>query len=139
MIYKNKIWSINLAGFLVFIIDRYVKHLLILKDLIYKNKNIAFGLAINETLLYALIGIILFFLIFLLVKSYQKKNIFFVLALTLITLGASSNLLDRILYGYIIDFINISYFSIFNLADVMIVVGAGLIVIKALKRGGSKI
>ena len=45
------------------------------------------------------------------------------LGLSLIILGALSNLLDRLIFGYVIDYINIFIWPVFNLADAMIVVG----------------
>ncbi|MBU1778489.1 signal peptidase II, partial [Patescibacteria group bacterium] len=40
-----------------------------------------------------------------------------------IIFGAISNLTDRLEYGYVIDYFSLKYFTIFNLADVMIVIG----------------
>lgn len=129
MLYKYKLFLVNLVGLIFFISDRYIKYLLKSRETFYKNKDIAFGLSINNVLLYALIGIILFSLIFLLIRAYQKKDIFFIFSFNLIILGGLSNLLDRYLYGYIVDFINFPYFSIFNIADIMIVGGAILFIL----------
>jgi len=49
------------------------------------------------------------------------------LAYWLVILGAGSNLLDRFKYGAVIDFIDFKIWPVFNLADVMIVVGLGLL------------
>lgn len=43
--------------------------------------------------------------------------------------GALGNLVDRLRVGHVIDFIDVHFWPIFNLADVGIVVGAGLLVI----------
>ena len=49
--------------------------------------------------------------------------------------GAIGNFIDRIVYGYVIDFIDIDIFGwnypIFNLADMFIVVGVILVMIDA--------
>jgi signal peptidase II len=45
------------------------------------------------------------------------------LALWLIFLGAASNLLDRLSGGYVVDYLDLKYFTVFNGADVMITVG----------------
>ncbi len=54
--------------------------------------------------------------------------------LALILGGASSNLLDRIRFGQVVDFLDVYYRSYhwptFNLADSAIVVGAGLLIIE---------
>jgi signal peptidase II len=52
--------------------------------------------------------------------------------LLFIIFGAISNLVDRLKFGYVIDYIDIKYFTVFNLADIMIVVGCSVIVLPAL-------
>jgi signal peptidase II len=58
------------------------------------------------------------------------------IALSLILGGAIGNLVDRVLYGYVIDFIDVYYhtwhFPTFNLADSAITLGAGLLILDAL-------
>jgi signal peptidase II len=58
------------------------------------------------------------------------------LALALILGGAAGNLIDRVVYGYVIDFIDLYYgnwhWPVFNLADSAITLGAGLLVLDAI-------
>lgn len=45
--------------------------------------------------------------------------------------GGISNLLDRVFRGYVVDYIDINYlikYPIFNLADILIVIGVLLII-----------
>lgn len=68
-------------------------------------------------------AIVLTAFIFLLFKYYNK---FLLLnGFLLIILGGASNLFDRLYYGYVVDFIKISIlpFSIFNIADILIILG----------------
>lgn len=62
----------------------------------------------------------------------HSSEIIFSLALSLILGGALGNLIDRIAYGYVIDFLvfhwNEHYFPAFNLADSAITFGAGLMI-----------
>ena len=44
--------------------------------------------------------------------------------LLFVILGATSNLYDRFKYGAVIDYLDLKYFSVFNLADVLICLGA---------------
>ena len=58
------------------------------------------------------------------------------LALALILGGAIGNLIDRLVYGYVIDFLDVYYadwhYPTFNLADSAIFVGACLLILDAL-------
>lgn len=62
----------------------------------------------------------------------HSREIIFSLALSLILGGALGNLIDRIAYGYVIDFLafhwNEHYFPAFNLADSAITCGAILMI-----------
>ncbi|MFV1973299.1 MAG: signal peptidase II, partial [Thiohalobacterales bacterium] len=57
------------------------------------------------------------------------------LALSLILGGALGNLIDRVVYGYVIDFIDLYYgdwhWPVFNVADSAITVGASLLILDA--------
>jgi len=57
------------------------------------------------------------------------------LALSLVLGGAVGNLIDRVLYGYVIDFIDVYYASwhwpTFNVADSAITAGAALLLLDA--------
>lgn len=91
-----------------------------------KNYNIAFSLPINGPWLLPIIFLITISLIILVIKIiYQEKKVSFsAVFLTFIVFGAISNMIDRLLYGYVIDYLAIKKFSILNLADVMISLGA---------------
>jgi len=61
----------------------------------------------------------------------------FALALSLILGGALGNLIDRIAYGYVVDFLAFHwdehYFPAFNIADSAITVGATLLILDSLR------
>jgi len=77
------------------------------------------------------------FIIWLLHRHRGQRR--FSLALTVILGGAIGNLIDRSLHGYVVDFLLFYwrdwYFPAFNLADVGISGGAGLLIIDELLRG----
>jgi signal peptidase II len=54
--------------------------------------------------------------------------------LILIFSGAISNLIDRLYFGCVIDFINLKVWPIFNLADIFICVGVFFLIIKFYKK-----
>jgi signal peptidase II len=57
------------------------------------------------------------------------------LGVALFVAGGASNLLDRITYGRVIDFMNVGFgplrTGVFNVADMAIMLGAGILVIEA--------
>ena len=62
----------------------------------------------------------------------------FSFALALILGGALGNVIDRVLHGYVIDFVQVHwrdwYFPSFNVADSAITVGAALLILDELRR-----
>lgn len=54
--------------------------------------------------------------------------------------GAAGNLLDRLVYGAVVDYVKLLFidFPVFNLADLCILLGAGLMVIEALRNPEGK-
>ena len=92
------------------------------------NTGIGFGLlSYNTSFIYnsitALIGFVIIFMIYLLIKSSLIEKFFF----TLVVGGALGNFYDRLIFYAVPDFIDIHYKSFhwftFNLADIFITVG----------------
>ncbi len=86
------------------------------------NPGIAFSLPLHNFLTIFLTVLTLIFFVYLLT---QTKNFSARFGLLLTIFGAVSNLLDRVFYQHTIDYLQV-YISVFNLADVLIVVGVGL-------------
>ena len=91
-----------------------------------ENTGIAFGL--NEGNLKNIIisSIIILFMIKYLFTQKKFINKITLTTVSLIIAGGISNIIDRIFRGGVIDFIKISNFPIFNLADVCIIIGCVL-------------
>jgi len=81
------------------------------------------------------LGVSLILIIWLYHARY-KNTIWEMLGITLILGGAWGNLIDRVLLGYVVDFIQLHwqnwYFPTFNVADSAITLGAGLLMIDSL-------
>lgn len=86
-----------------------------------KNLYIAFSFNILIDPIFVIIPIIIILLACIVGNWYRLRPE--VPALILISVGALSNLYDRIMYGYVIDYLDLRYFTIFNLADMMITAG----------------
>jgi signal peptidase II len=117
----------------LFILDRvskiYVIHQPYLSQLSggwlvpHLNQNIAFSLPMLDFIIYPLVVIILVFLVKFWLRSFKKKEVL-VWPWGLLIIGAFSNLLDRISYGAIIDFINLPWLAVLNIADIYISLSA---------------
>ncbi|MFH1226001.1 MAG: signal peptidase II [bacterium] len=90
---------------------------------LYRNSYIAFGWHLPEPLLLGLIIIILFGLGWLFIRAYQHQDFGLAFWLGLVIVGALSNLIDRLIYGQVIDFIEVPGWSVFNFADIFIIAG----------------
>lgn len=120
-----------------FILDRLIKNILFIKGNFLFLKftfNPYFFFFLQNKILFFPLMIIFFLLFFFLVKSYQNKEFFNFLFLSLIIIGGISNLLDRIFYGFVIDYFNFFSLFTFNLSDIMIFLGVIILVTKLLTR-----
>jgi signal peptidase II len=57
--------------------------------------------------------------------------------LGLVVGGAAANVAERLRFGYVIDYLDVHVWPVFNVADSAVVVGAGLLVWALLRTGGS--
>lgn len=64
---------------------------------------------------------------------FRISSLEFRISVILIASGAISNMIDRLYFGCVIDFIDFHFWPVFNLADVYITVGAIIILAKTLK------
>ena len=87
------------------------------------NRGVAFGIPIPTILSITISTTILLVLIYIITKNGYIQSLNAKIGVGLVILGANSNLLDKINHQAIIDFITISFFPIFNLADLYIVAG----------------
>ena len=105
------------------------------------NKGAAFSFLAAESgwqrYLFTGLGIAAAFVIVYLLKRHAGQRLF-CWALALILGGAVGNVIDRLLYGHVIDFLDFHlsswHFPAFNFADSAICVGAILFVLDELRR-----
>lgn len=85
------------------------------------NYGMAFGLSLPTWSIYAIIVAVLAVGAWLVVKNKLWRDHWHLTGLALLLSGAIGNLIDRVRFGYVIDFIKIYWWPTFNLADVFIV------------------
>lgn len=90
------------------------------------NSGAAFGILKNQTILFVITSLISIILIYINLAK-EKKNTIYSLSLALILSGALGNLIDRLRFGYVIDFLDFRIWPVFNVADSAITIGAMLL------------
>ncbi|WP_116964803.1 signal peptidase II [Fastidiosibacter lacustris] len=91
-----------------------------------------------QLVLFSTIAIVVSIIILIwLIKLTKDKNII-ACALALILGGALGNLYDRMIHGYVVDFldfhINNYHWPAFNIADSAICIGAGILIVMSFKK-----
>ncbi len=90
------------------------------------NPGAAFGILPNQRIFFIVVGVIMLLLAVAYYFHHSKlKNVDVVMKYGGITAaaGALANLIDRVQFGFVIDFFDFRIFPIFNVADIAIVVG----------------
>ncbi|NBV40535.1 hypothetical protein EBR77_01710 [bacterium] len=121
---------------ITFLVDRFTKHIAYNVIMYYQinswlawvttvNTGISWGMlqGFDQHVLIGINGALLFWLL-----AWTKKGLGYVpWYIALVVTGAFSNIIDRLVYGGVVDFISVQIFGwqfpIFNLADCVIVLG----------------
>ncbi|MDP3143707.1 MAG: signal peptidase II [Candidatus Omnitrophota bacterium] len=99
------------------------------------NTGIAFGLFKSQTALFIVLSAIAIFLVaFNIYNEVKRQQIDRVnwIGLSLILGGAIGNLIDRLSWGFVIDFLDFRIWPVFNIADSCITVGVILMLIRCI-------
>ena len=97
-----------------------------------ENRGAAFGLFQNSMWVISVFSIIAFIALILSLFRYKGHSLFSYCAVVLIFSGGVGNLIDRLRFGFVVDFIHVLFFDyIFNFADCCVTVGAVLLICHA--------
>ena len=125
----TKLYALNVvkpAG-LITVIDNFYYFVYV------ENRGAAFGILQNKQWFFIITTLIIFAGMGYLFYNYKIEGKMFFAAIVLIIGGGIGNLIDRIFRGYVVDFLQFSFFPpVCNLADYFITVGAVLMVISVL-------
>lgn len=132
MLHKQRFWIVVLIG--LFFIDRWFKAIAlsgtelrflpgVLDFALFKNTGIAFSLPFSGPLVWVVSVAILAAISLAASKEFQAGRYDMLGAFGLFIFGACSNLFDRVLYGFTVDYLIITSRSAVNLADGMILAG----------------
>ncbi len=101
-----------------------------------KNTGVAFSMLEGNVVFIVVMTVMIMFFLIKYINS-KKFNVFESVTYGMIIGGAVGNLFDRLIHGYVIDFFDFYIFvydaPIFNIADIFIVVGIGLVLVSSFK------
>lgn len=114
----------------------------IIKNFFYltyiNNDGAAFSILVGKRIFLILIAVLVIVMLIRYIKKNNIQNKLELVSLALIIGGSLGNLMDRVVRGYVIDFLDFKIFNynfpIFNLADTFIVIGVILLLLKEIRK-----
>lgn len=97
-----------------------------------ENRGAAFGILQDNRIFFILLTIVIVAgLIFYFIKNYKTNPQILNIAIAFVISGAIGNFYDRLIQGYVVDFLEFAFvkFPVFNVADIFVTVGSFLIII----------
>ncbi|WP_308654327.1 signal peptidase II [uncultured Anaerococcus sp.] len=103
-----------------------------------ENRGAAFGILQDKRLVFIILTTaIVLYLLYYFVKNIKTSPMILNLSLAMIISGAIGNFYDRLIHGYVVDFLEFSFvkFPVFNVADILVTVGCALMIIYIILHG----
>ena len=98
-----------------------------------RNSGAAFSIMQGKRVLLTLLPLILICVLFIfLAAKCENEHPVLKLALSFIIAGGAGNLIDRLVHGYVIDMFDFRVWPVFNVADIAVCTGCGLLLIYVL-------
>jgi signal peptidase II len=91
------------------------------------NSGIAFGFFPGLPRLFMAVTILSMLIVLYFYLTIQPRTMLTILGCAFILGGAAGNLIDRVHYGHVVDFINFSFWPAFNLADSSVSIGVAFL------------
>ena len=99
-----------------------------------QNKGVAFSMLYGqETVIMIITAVLMIAVLVFLIGFHKRFPAVFNTGLALVCGGGLGNIIDRKAYGYVVDMFDFGWFPVFNVADICICVGCGLMLLYALK------
>ncbi len=96
-----------------------------------ENRGAAFGMLADARWVFLILSsVTILFLIGFLYLGYTDRP-FYTISISMIISGGIGNMIDRIMLGYVVDFVDFRLinFAVFNGADSIVCVGAGMLIL----------
>ena len=96
-----------------------------------KNKGAAFGMLSDHRWVFMSVSVIFIAGLIFILKSAKDEHTLYKVSLAMILGGGIANMIDRIFVGYVVDFIEFTFFdfAVFNIADSAITIGMVCLII----------
>lgn len=95
-----------------------------------ENNGVAFGMFSDMRWLFVVLTVVIIAIIVVYMFKKRPKEKIFYISTALIIGGGIGNLVDRIFYGYVIDYLSLSFFPpVCNFADYCITIGTVILMI----------
>ncbi|MFC1656272.1 signal peptidase II [Patescibacteria group bacterium] len=131
-----------LAAIVILFLDRTVKELILqyftsdieiipnfFKITSQQNTGVAFGIQLPYVLQLVLFPILLIFGFYVVTTQLDFNKLSVQIISGCIAGAALSNFIDRVIYQHVVDYIAVSIYPVFNIADAFITVGIFLLVV----------
>lgn len=103
-----------------------------------ENRGAAFGILQDKRMIFIILtSAIVIYLLYYFVKNIKTSPRILNISLAMIISGAIGNFYDRLIQGYVVDFIEFSFvkFPVFNVADILVTLGCALMIIYIIFHG----
>jgi signal peptidase II len=151
---SNWLW----LSFFVVIVDQATKALVIanvklqdkiellpILDIVYlENTGAAFSILAQaggwQRWFFIILALVVSLVLMVWLRRIRAEQVLLAVGLSLVLGGALGNVIDRVMHGYVVDFIYFHwrehYFPAFNVADTAISLGAGCLLLDAFRESG---
>ena len=160
---KRKYWVLSIFCLGILLLDQWTKHMVVQKLPLYRRVKViqgffnlthvrntggAFGIFGGEkgglgSILFVIVSLIAIGAIVFLFFKVKENEKTLALSFSLILSGAVGNLIDRLRYGEVVDFLDFHlssyHWPAFNVADSAICIGIGLMALELLKGDKKKL
>lgn len=96
-----------------------------------ENRGAAFGILSEHRWVFMALSVVAIAVIFIFMYLTRSRSTVLSLSLSLIAAGGIGNMIDRVRFGYVVDFIDVElvWSYVFNIADCAVCVGCGLLIV----------
>lgn len=150
---NNKV-KISISSIILIVIDIVIKLIIsnnlilnqsisVINNFFYityvKNTGVAWSILSGKINLIIVITLVIIMLLIIYIFNKKSYSVLEIISYSMLLSGSIGNLIDRIIYGYVIDYLDFNIlgydYPIFNFADICIVIGIILILIFGGKDG----